>query len=103
MRKIVVIMDAGFVGTDAYEAYTVPDDVSDEELSEFAWMRGKEHAESYGIYPRSEYEDCNDISEEELDGDEYSDNIEGYWEPYDSEKHDGHLTYGSEEPTFMEY
>jgi len=51
MRKIVIGMDAGMAGTDAWEFYEVPDDVTDEELSDFAWQCGKDHAEMYGIYP----------------------------------------------------
>lgn len=90
MRKIVVGMDAGFAGTDAWEFYLVPDSVTDDELSDFAWQRGLNHAEMYGVYPRDEYEE-----EAEQGGDEYSDNIEGWWEPYDPEKHDGHSHTGT--------
>ena len=91
MRKIVIGMDAGCAGTDAWEFYLVPDDVSDDELSDFAWQRGKDHAESYGIYPRDEYVDTEEFDE---DDECYSDNIEGWWEPYDHEKHDGHSIGG---------
>lgn len=52
------------------------------------------HAEMYGIYP----ENCrpDDLDEEDDDGDSYSDNIEGYFEDYDPEKHDG-LRVGGDE------
>ena len=93
MRKIVIGMDAGYAGTDAWEFYLVPDGVSDDELSDFAWQCGKDHAESYGIYPREEYADIAEYDEED-DDDCYSDNIEGWWEDYDPEKHDGHSIGG---------
>ena len=44
----------------------------------------------YGIYPEYQY------TEEDIEDDpeSYSGNIEGYWEYYDSEKHDGHSMTG---------
>lgn len=87
MRKIVIGMHAGQAGTDAWEFYEVPDDVSDDELSVFAWACGKDHAEMYGIYPRCEYEDDEDV---DTDDECYSENIEGWWEEYDPAIHDGH-------------
>jgi len=101
MRKIVVGMHAGIVGTDAWEFYLVPDEVTDEELGDFAWCMGVDHASSYGIYPRNEYEECEDISEEELYGDSYSDNIEGWFEEYVPEKHDMKSHTGT--PSWHEY
>ena len=89
MRKIVIGMDAGMAGTDSWEFYEVPHGVSDDELSQFAWQCGKDHAESYGIYPREEYEDID-----EEDEDSYSDNIEGWWEDYDPKLHDGRAIGG---------
>lgn len=91
MRKIVIGMDAGVAGTDAWEFYQVPVTVSAEELERFAWERAKEHAEMYGIYPRGEYEG----EDEDEDGDSYSDNIEGWVEEYDPAKHDGHTMTGT--------
>lgn len=92
MRYIVIGMHAGMAGTDSWEFYEVPDATTDDELSEFAWQRGKEHAEMYGVYPREEYLDTPDYDD---DADYYSDNIEGWWEPYDSVKHDGHTMTGT--------
>lgn len=104
MKKIVISLDAGFCGTDLKEGWEVPDDISEDELNDLCWQRAKDHAEMYGIYPRCEYEDCEDISDEELDSDDYSDNIEGSWEPYDPEKHDSYLTYGSNDrPQFNQH
>lgn len=96
MRKIVIGMDAGFAGTDSMEAWLVPVSMPYDEIDDFAWQRGVEHAESYGIYPRGEY-DSEDTDEE---GDQYSDNIEGWWEDYNPEKHDGNLLYGSSDKVF---
>lgn len=91
MRKIVIGMDAGFAGTDAWEFYEVPVSITDEELNQFAWERAKDHAEMYGVYPREEY-----VGEEDYeDDDSYSDNIEGWFEEYDPEKHDGHTMTGT--------
>lgn len=92
MRKIVIGMNAGQAGTDAWEFYEVPDGVSDYELSYFAYLRAKEHAESYGIYPREEYSDTEEFDE---DDECYSDNIEGWWEDYDPKLHDGHSMTGT--------
>ena len=91
MRKIAIGMDAGIAGTDAWEFYLVPESITEKELSDFAWQRAKDHAEMYSIYPREEYTDTEAFDE---DDESYSDNIEGWWEDYDSEKHDGHTMYG---------
>jgi hypothetical protein len=90
MRKIVICMNAGMAGTDDHEFWEFPDSVTEEELGEFAWQRGKNHAEMYGIYPECEYDD----DEIDADPDSYSDNIEGYCEDYVPEKHDGHTMTG---------
>jgi hypothetical protein len=98
-RKITIFMYAGYAGTDACEAYIVPDDVTDDELHDFAWERGVEHASMYGVYP---YDDCSEEDEENEDwgsGNNYSDNIEGYWKPY-SPEHDNHLICGSAKKVF---
>lgn len=87
MRKIVFFYHTGFCGSDGCELKEYPDDVSDEVLNQHAWEGALSNAESYGIYNLGDY----DLTEEELEesGEEYSDNIEGYWEEYDPKKHDG--------------
>ena len=95
MRKIVIGMSAGMCGTDAWEFYEVSKDLTDDQLGDFAWERGVNHAEMYGIYPRGEYADSEELSEEDLDSDSYSDDIEGYWEDYDPKKHDSHTMTGT--------
>lgn len=99
MRKIVIGMDTSMVGTDGWEFYEVPDHVTDEQLDEFAWQRGLEHAEMYGIYYRPHYED--ELTEEELDLDSYTENIDGWWEEYDPEQHDKLSMTGT--PNWVQY
>lgn len=91
MRKIVICMDAGMAGTDDYEFWEFPDDITVKELNDFAWQAGVHHADMYGIYPQAEYTD----DEVDADPESYSDNIEGYWEEYDSKKHDGYSMTGT--------
>lgn len=89
-RKIVIIMDAGIAGTDAYEFYEVPESMTTEELDAFAWQCGTNHAEMYDIYP------CCDYSDKEVEDDNtYSEDIEGSWEDYNPEKHDVHSMTGT--------
>jgi hypothetical protein len=90
-RKIVIGMDAGMAGTDSLSFWIVPESMTDGELSDMAWQCAKDHAEMYGVYPRDEYVDTEDYDD---DSESYSDNIEGWWEPYDSEKHDMHRVGG---------
>jgi hypothetical protein len=98
MRKIVIGMNAGFVGTDAWEFYEVPVTITDGELNVFVWQRAKDHAESYGVYPREEYADTEDYDE---DSESYSDNIGGWYEDYDPAEHDGHTMTGT--PSWQQY
>lgn len=95
----IVINTYASIGAEDCTAYTLSRDYTEKELDDIAWQEGVQYAESYGIYPRSLYES---MSEEELDRDEidlddecYSDDIEGWWELYDSKKHDGYLIFGN--------
>jgi hypothetical protein len=90
-RKIVIGMHAGMAGTDSWEFWIVPEDVSDDTLSDFVWETAKNHAESYGVYPECEYTD----EEIAKDPESYSDNIEGWYEVYDAAKHDMHSISGT--------
>ena len=86
-KKMVLHLDAGFAGMDAAEFWKIPTNAIQNEIDRLAaWERALDHAEMYGIYPES---DRPDGCDEEEDGDSYSDNIEGYFEDYDPEKHDG--------------
>ena len=95
MRKIVFHLTTGMVGTDAWEFYEFEDGVTDEELSDFAYDLAKNNAEMYGIYSFSEYSDDPEITDEELDSEEYDDNIDGAWYDYNPEEHDGHTIGGT--------
>ncbi len=88
-RLIVFSLDTGYCGTGSHEFEVFPDDVTEAELDDEAWERALNHAESYGIYTYEEMPE--DYNEEEADwnSDAYSGNIEGYWEDFDPEKHDG--------------
>lgn len=87
MRKIIFIYHTGYCGSDGIDAATYHDDITDDELHQDAWCGAIEHAERYGIYPESD----RDLYEEEgaeIDDDDFSSNIEGYWEDYNPKKHD---------------
>lgn len=88
-RLIVFSLYAGFCGSDSHEFAVFNDDITENELDEEAWRRAVDHADSYGVYPRSDYENDPDITDEELENDTYSDSIEGSWEDFDPKKHDG--------------
>jgi hypothetical protein len=92
MRKIIFKYETGSCGSEGIEYQEYPDDVTEEQLNNEAWVGAVEHAAAYGIYPDS---DLESISEEDLaeleesgDIDNYSSGIEGWWEDYDPEKHD---------------
>ena len=90
--KIVIGMDAGFAGTDSMEAYILTQDITESELGDIAWQSGINHAEMYGVYPSDQMDE-----DEEDDGESYSDNIEGWWELYDEDKHAGKCMYGTQQ------
>lgn len=94
MRKIIFFAHTGYAGMDSVDNGLYPDDVTDEELNDDAWHHALDNAEAYGIYPTP---DDFEYDEDEDDyGDQYSDNIEGWWEDYDPEKHDGLVCGGGE-------
>ena len=96
-KKMVLHLDAGFAGMNDAEFWKIPVNISTSALSNFAWERACNHAEMYGIYPES----CRPDDFDEEDEDSYSDNIEGYFEDYDPEKHDG-LRVGGDD-SWQEY
>ena len=94
MRKMVLFVSCG-VGTKDATAYLVPSDVSQEDMNAYAWEAAREHGQSFGVYPESEMPD--DWDEEEHDSwlcDSYTSDIEGWFEDYDADKHDGQLIFG---------
>jgi hypothetical protein len=100
MRKIIFHLETGECGSEGTENGLFPDDVTDERLNDEAWQRAVQHAESYGIYPESDLEDCSTQDYEELvqsgEIDNYSSNVEGWWEDYDPEQHDMLVPGGGE-------
>jgi hypothetical protein len=90
MRKIVLFLHTGYCGMDSHEFWEVSETATDDELNDLCWERAVDHAGSYGVYPRDEYADEPEFE----DGDQYSDNIEGSFQDYDPEEHDGHRVGG---------
>ncbi len=97
MRMMILFVECG-VGTKSADAVLVPEDMFDElgmettELSAILWDYALNHAESFGIYPKSNKPD--DWDEEEHDSwhdDQYSDDIASWLEPYDPDEHDCYL------------
>lgn len=95
-RRVVFLCSCG-TGTDTAEAYIVSSELSDEELDTMAWDLAKDNAESFGLY-----EPDWDSDEEDADSVQYTDNgmcwddVQGYWEDYCAEKHDGKLIRGND-------
>lgn len=85
-KKMVLRVSAG-VGMDRNEFVLVPADMTEEELSDYAWQEALEQGQSYGLEPDSHREF---YSEEDCpDDDSFTGDIEGWFEDYDPELHDG--------------
>lgn len=93
-RKVVFFASLG-AGADQAEGFIVPEGWTNEMLDDAAWEFGVAFAESYGVYRPDP--DSDEDEEEGLHGYTWDD-VEGYWEEYDADKHDGHITYGNEDP-----
>lgn len=98
MRKIVFTYHTGYCGMDGHDFRVYPDDVTDDELHDDAWEGALSNAESFGIYPYPE-EFGDDDEDDETD---YSYDIEGSWEEYDPDKHDGFSTSSFSVAKFFE-
>lgn len=97
MRKIILRGSSKFCGTDFAEALLVPDDTTDEQLSQYAWDASVANAEMYGQELVDDYSEDEDLYEYQVTGDD----LNYYWEDYDPEEHDGHrLGGGSFEEDF---
>lgn len=103
--KVVFHYETGYCGSEGIDFFEYPDGTPEDRLYADAHQAAIEHAESYGIYSSQDYahseNEDEDGDEDEYEGNEYSDNIEGYWELYDPEKHDG-LVPGGGLPQFTE-
>jgi hypothetical protein len=84
--RYIFYQNLGFAGCDGYDFIEYDYKPSDDELNETAWELAKDHAESYGYYPRYEYENEEDFDEED---EHYIDGIEGWWEVYNHKEHSG--------------
>jgi hypothetical protein len=95
-RKMVLFVKCG-VGTKSASAYLVPEGLSQEVIDEYAWESAVEHGQSYGVYLDDERPE--DFDEEEQGGEsqeEYNtDAINGWFEAYDADEHDGELLFGN--------
>lgn len=87
-KKMVLRLYGGVTGTDSADFYLVPVDATEEELNEFAWEEAVNWAAGFGVYPESDKPEDYD-EEESYGGDEYSDDICGWFVDYDPVKHDG--------------
>ena len=92
MKKVILRLTCG-TGMDSTDAFLVTQEEwnlyqspgNKDPLGQYAWEEAVQFAESYGIYPTSDMPEDYD----EDDGDEYSDDIDGWFEEYDPEEHDG--------------
>ena len=93
MRKIVFFADIGYAGMNEARLEEVDDNITTKELAEMAYAFAVDFAESYDIEPREHQEEEPEDGEEEMTFcgrfEKYSDNIDGWWEEYNPEKHDG--------------
>ena len=90
MRLVFVTMHTGYCGMDTHEVFDA-EGLTNEEIDMEVHCMAEENAASFGIYPPSDdYDDEAEYSGE---------NIEGSWEDYVPEKHDGKCAGGG---SFME-
>lgn len=94
MKKVILRLDCGIgmnsadsflVTAEEWAEYTTGTNVNDH-LSLYAWDAAVQFADGYGIYPESERPEEFDWDE---DRDCYSDDIDGWFELYDPDEHDG--------------
>lgn len=98
---MVVFCSVGPCGMDAVVPIVMEDDSTQEEIEREAYYVAVDRAESYGYYPRGEYDE-GDIDPE--DEEYYVESIEGSAEDYNPRKHDGQRAGGgSFEDDFARY
>ena len=89
MFKYFFSYHTGYCGSDSTEVIAYDEQPTEEQLNADAWQGAVENAAAYGIYPvEGSPEDYGDDDDDE-GSDEYSDNIEGTWEVYNADKHEG--------------
>lgn len=102
MRKIFVTCITNTVGTDGHHYLLVDDTTSTDELDRIAYDLALNNAEMYDIYPTPNEYSSDEEEDSEWCDDEYDDNIEGYWQDYIPEKHDGYQPGGGD-PVWEDY
>lgn len=85
----MVLMVSAGIGMDSAEFLNVPVGMTEEELSNYAWESAVNFGQMYGLEPESHRDYYEDGELEEEDSDNFTNDIEGWFEVYDSEKHDG--------------
>lgn len=99
--RYVLCMSVGLSGCDGYEFYESDVELSEDYLNAIAWEAAVEHASSYGeVVDDSTPEEDIDALEEDGYTVIHTYQIEGWFEKYDPEKHDG-LAYGPNGPVFQ--
>lgn len=85
MRKIFVTYHTGYCGEEGHDVVEMPDDMTDDQISDEVYWAAVEHASHYG------HEMCTDECEDENCENEHPGDgrTEGSWEDYDAEKHEG--------------
>lgn len=105
MKKVILRLDCG-IGMHSADSYLVSEEdwaiyksatniLAEDFLAQVAWDEAVQFAESYGIYPESDRLEEFDEEQESYGRDEYSDAIEGWFEEYNPDEHDG-LIIGSQ-------
>lgn len=95
-KKMVLRLDCG-VGMNSAEFFLVPVTMSEEELDNWAWESAINFAQGYGIENTAYRPEYESEEEEEADTTEYSDDISGWFELYNSKEHDGLSMSGTPE------
>jgi hypothetical protein len=85
MKRYIVTLETGYAGMDAHEALLMPDDHTEDELSQVVWDMAVDHASSYGV----EVGDSDSFDPDDNDNEYSGENVAGFAELYDPEKHDG--------------
>lgn len=88
VKQMVLRLDCG-PGMNSAEFWLVPVDTPQEYLDAWAWQEAIQFAQGYGIQDGADRPHYASEEEEEQDTTEYSDDISGWFEPYNSERHDG--------------
>lgn len=91
MRKIIFFASLGYAGMDSFAKVEEFDpNTTDKALNALAYEYALEEAESYGIEPMENAEDDQEDEQTSCGRfNRFSDDIDGWWEEYNKEKHEG--------------